>query len=135
MFITRTLLRKVGACTSDRLLFDEWIAGRKGVELCDKEIVAAAAYGLDVIWLCVTVGYKFSGKLVTNGHTLYYKNNWLHRTNGPAFISYASKSYWKHGKRHRVNGPAIISLGFKEWWRNGLRYKRKDRLGTTIYNP
>ncbi len=54
----------------------------------------------------------------SNGTRFWYKDDKLHRLDGPA-IEWVdgSKSWWKNGVRHRVDGPAVIYPdGYKEWW-------------------
>ena len=57
--------------------------------------------------------------------THYYKNNLLHREDGPAIIgSTCTKEWFINGKRHRDDGPAVESLlGTKEWWFDDKRHR------------
>jgi hypothetical protein len=57
------------------------------------------------------------------GDKYWYKNDLLHRTNGPAIIYLDGYEYWYfEGKRHRTDGPAIIEAdGSKQWWLDGTR--------------
>jgi len=52
------------------------------------------------------------------GNKFWYKNNLLHREDGPA-IEYAdgSKEWYIEDKLHRVDGPAVEHLdGSEEWY-------------------
>ena len=62
----------------------------------------------------------------SNGESWWYKNNLLHREDGPA-VEYKDgrKEWWINGKRHRKDGPAIESLEGKYWLQNG-KYHRED---------
>jgi hypothetical protein len=44
-----------------------------------------------------------------NGITKWYRNDMLHRDDGPA-VTYADgyKAWYQNGKRHREDGPSII---------------------------
>ena len=55
------------------------------------------------------------------GIKLYYKDDKLHREDGPAVIySNGNFSYWIDGKKHREGGPAVIySNGILEYWIEG----------------
>ena len=68
--------------------------------------------------------YKFS----KFGHEYWYKNNELHREDGPACTRSDGSKYWfLNGKRHRLDGPAIInSDGKKEWWINGKLLTKEE---------
>ena len=54
-----------------------------------------------------------------------YKNNKLHREDGPAVIdSDGYKAWYKNGLCHRDDGPAVIrDDGSKAWCKNGVRIK------------
>jgi hypothetical protein len=57
-----------------------------------------------------------------DGHEIWYKNNLLHREDGPAYIDFGAKmqSWWKDGMRHREDGPSILFLNKKfSMWLNG----------------
>jgi len=59
-----------------------------------------------------------------NGNKYWYKNDKLHRIDGPA-VEYlgGTKEWWIEDKLHRVDGPAIeYSSGHKEWWINKSVY-------------
>jgi hypothetical protein len=53
----------------------------------------------------------------------YYKNDYLHRVDGPAVIyPNGTKGYYKDGKIHRDDGPAVIyQNGRTEYWKNGVK--------------
>jgi hypothetical protein len=62
----------------------------------------------------------------TNGTKWWYINVWyingkIHRDDGPAVeYVYGDKEWWYHGKLHRINGPAVeTSNGHKEWFYHG----------------
>ena len=61
-----------------------------------------------------------NGKYVYGKMTLYYKDGFLHREDGPAEERInGDKEWWINGKRHREDGPAIENLnGYKSWWLN-----------------
>ncbi len=53
-----------------------------------------------------------------DGTKSWWRNEMLHRTNGPA-IEYAngSKSWYLNDELHRIDGPAIENAdGTKGWW-------------------
>jgi hypothetical protein len=64
-------------------------------------------------------------KVLKDGTKKWYKNNKLHRLDGPAIEWADGDKYWyKEGKYHRENGPAIEwSNGTKEWYINGLHHR------------
>lgn len=64
-------------------------------------------------------------KIWADGQIDYYKNDLLHREDGPAVVTARGTVYWmQNGLKHRVNGPAIIhSYGDEEWWINGYQIK------------
>ena len=55
----------------------------------------------------------------------WYKDNLLHRENGPAIEWFTGdKDWYKNGIRHREDGPALeIINGDKEWWQNGKLHR------------
>ena len=61
--------------------------------------------------------------IYSNGDKYWYKNDKLHRENGPAVESpNGDKAWWINGKCHRVNGPALeYADGKKVWYINGTR--------------
>lgn len=67
-----------------------------------------------------------NGKYIEgNGNlTHYYKNDVLHRDNGPAFIAKnGTKKWYKNGLLHRINKPAFIwNNGNIEWYLEGQRH-------------
>jgi hypothetical protein len=56
-----------------------------------------------------------------DGSIEYFKNNLLHREDGPAWItSYNLKSWFFRGRYHNLNGPArILPDGKEEYWIHG----------------
>ena len=67
-----------------------------------------------------------------NGDKFWYKNEKLHRENGPA-RDYADgdKFWYKNGKCHRDGGPAHEYNGNKDYWYNGqyLENITTDEIG------
>ena len=55
------------------------------------------------------------------GSKIYYKNNMMHREDGPAIVYEDGKSvYYINDIRHREDGPAVIYPdGGVEYWING----------------
>jgi len=58
--------------------------------------------------------------LITNEHgdKMWYQDDLLHRTNGPA-VEYAdgTKFWFRHNQRHRTDGPAVeFASGTKHWF-------------------
>lgn len=54
----------------------------------------------------------------------WYKNNQLHRTNGPAVEQSDGSKYWYYkGQLHREDGPAIETNGHKAWYYKGLLHR------------
>jgi hypothetical protein len=69
-----------------------------------------------------------NGKLIDQfGNQQWFKDNKLHREDGPAVILPSIREWWINGRRHRVDGPAVIAYnnGYKEWWLNGFQLKRE----------
>ena len=60
-----------------------------------------------------------------DGYKAWYKNGEFHRDDGPAVInSNGSKVWYKNGRPHRDDGPAVIvSNGSKVWYKNGKRHR------------
>ena len=63
--------------------------------------------------------------IVSNGSKVWYRNSLCHRDDGPGVIdSDGFKAWYKNGLYHRDDGPAIIhNDGTKEWYKNGVRIK------------
>ena len=61
------------------------------------------------------------------GDDRYYKNNMLHREDGPAVErAGGSQEWYLDGKRHRTDGPAVENAdGSREWYLDG-KYHRVD---------
>jgi hypothetical protein len=69
-----------------------------------------------------------NGKKIDEGNTFYYKDDKLHRTDGPA-IEYTdgSKVWCINGEFHREDGPSIEwSHGTKGWYLNDVRYSEEN---------
>lgn len=54
----------------------------------------------------------------------YFNNGSVHRSDGPAIITYNSKNWLQRGVRHRLDGPAIEwTNGSREWWKANNRHR------------
>jgi hypothetical protein len=64
------------------------------------------------------------------GTKYWYKNDLLHRTDGPAIICISGhKSWFFEGKCHRTDGPAIICYdGTKFWFLNNKQLTHNEWL-------
>jgi hypothetical protein len=63
-----------------------------------------------------------------DGIKKYYKDDKLHREDGPA-VEYVNgtKDWYIDGKLHREDGPAVEwSDGYKEWWLNGTYHSENE---------
>ena len=91
----------------------------KKLEMNGRPLASDKVYGEQKI-------YKHKDGLnVINGTKHYYKNDQLHRLDGPA-IEYANgDKYWhKDGMLHREYGPAVERVnGDKEWYIEGTRHR------------
>ena len=77
-----------------------------------------------------------NGIYVFDDNICYYKDNLLHREDGPALISGDNeiKKYFFRGKLHRENGPAIENdNGYKAWYTNGEKIKEEVPSGAQQY--
>lgn len=77
-----------------------------------------------------------NGKVISDfGTEFWYKDDDLHREDGPAVIvnGGTTKEWWLNGVRHREGGPAFINKVTTSWWRNGLRH-REDGPAIIKYN-
>jgi len=66
-----------------------------------------------------------------DGITRYYKNDKLHRVNGPAEDDDSGyKSWWRNGRLHREDGPAIeyIISDFNDWYYYGIEAKNEKQF-------
>ena len=82
-------------------------------------------------------------KQLTDGTTMWYFNNKLHRTNGPAveypneypdYYPHGFRAWYIHGVRCRVDGPAIENADGELWWYvNGNRVTEQEHRD--FYNP
>lgn len=61
----------------------------------------------------------------TDNTKFYYRNNKLHRADGPAVeCTNGDKEWYWDGWRHRADGPAIEKAdGTKEWYRDGQLHR------------
>ena len=61
-----------------------------------------------------------NGKYIFSWGEVWYKDDEIHREDGPAVIGKDGTKEWLiNGKLHREDGPATIwSNGRKEWWLN-----------------
>ncbi len=66
-----------------------------------------------------------NGHSQEHGAEVWYKNDQLHREDGPACIEPdGTQSWYLCGLLHRIGGPALIrSDGTEEWWLNGVRHR------------
>lgn len=66
--------------------------------------------------------YEVDNKILSQA---WYKNNKLHRENGPAIeYSDGNKSWYKNNRLHREDGPAIeYKDGSKHWYYNNLIHR------------
>lgn len=55
----------------------------------------------------------------------WYKDNQLHREDGPAYVDDKGNKEWYYkGRLHREDGPACIYVdGCKQWWFHGLLHR------------
>jgi hypothetical protein len=62
------------------------------------------------------------------GTESWYKDDKIHREEGPARIfNSGEKEWWMNGDCHREDGPAIIGPnGEKQWWLNHVRFSKED---------
>jgi hypothetical protein len=75
--------------------------------------------------------------MITNkyGDRLWYQDNRLHRTNGPA-VEYenGTKFWYQNNERHRTDGPAVeLPGGRNHWYINGIKYDLNDWLELVNY--
>jgi len=61
-----------------------------------------------------------NGLIRFNGSKFWYKNDLLHKEDGPAIEYVNGNKYWYlHGELHRADGPAIeYSNGKNSWYLN-----------------
>lgn len=55
------------------------------------------------------------------GGKVHYRNDWIHRDDGPAIIwDDGGEAWYQNGELHRSDGPAYIHAdGTEEFWLNG----------------
>ena len=70
---------------------------------------------------------KIELKVYPGGTKHWYKNNKLHRLDGPAVeCGNGTKHWYQNGERHRLDGPADeYASGGKEWHQNGKFIRRE----------
>jgi hypothetical protein len=57
----------------------------------------------------------------------WYKEDKLHRLDGPARVHRDNMFWYKEGKLHRLDGPAIIErAGPKQYWIEGQKLSPKE---------
>jgi hypothetical protein len=69
---------------------------------------------------------SLNGLIITaDGSQRWYKDNLLHREDGPAMEHSNGTKFWCINDRfHRTDGPAIeFAFGDKEWYIDGLRHR------------
>ena len=59
------------------------------------------------------------------GNEFWYKDDILHREDGPAVtFSNGDEEWWSYGRLHRLGGPALIyNDGEKYWYRFGKQHR------------
>ena len=65
-----------------------------------------------------------NGKIVQDDSVKWYRNDQLHREDGPA-VEWANGARWWfiHGREHREDGPAVEwADGTRMWYINGKNY-------------
>ena len=70
-----------------------------------------------------------NGKIIDRDvNSLYYKDDLLHRTDGPSVILNTGDMWWYvNGKCHREDGPAVeLANGLKSWYLNNIEYSEED---------
>ena len=78
---------------------------------------------------------EYTVKVYKDGSKHWFKDNQLHREDGPA-LEYAngSKCWYRYDQRHREDGPAIEhSTGNRSWYLNGINISEEEFLRRT--NP
>lgn len=69
--------------------------------------------------------------ILPNGSRLYYKNDVLHRTDGPAYITSNGQEEWYlNGKLHRLDGPARVIYQDNEYFIDGKSYWDMEKFET-----
>ena len=76
---------------------------------------------------------EYTVKVYKDGSKHWFKDNQLHREDGPA-LEYAngSKCWYRYDQRHREDGPAIEhSTGNRSWYLNGINITEEEFLRRT----
>lgn len=68
---------------------------------------------------------EYMVKVNENGDRYWYKDDKLHREDGPAVeYSYGEYFWYKKGKPHREDGPAVIwADGTLKWYKDGVLHR------------
>jgi hypothetical protein len=71
---------------------------------------------------------EYTVKVFDNGNKYWYKNDQLHRLDGPAQeFANGDKCWYKNGKYHRLDGPAWeLDDGRKHWYINGKELSEQE---------
>ena len=69
-----------------------------------------------------------NGKIINEDGITYYKDDELHREDGPAVEWPGGSEFWyMNGEKHREDGPAIKWYNGDKWWYlNDVRYSEED---------
>jgi len=62
-----------------------------------------------------------NGLVVDDGVQRWYKDDKLHKEDGPAVVwADGTQEWWREGKLHREDGPAVVRAdGRQRWFREG----------------
>lgn len=71
---------------------------------------------------------------LSDGTKMYYKNNVLHRVDGPAIIKPNGRGEWYYdGKLHRIGGPArVTSYGDEDFYVAGNNYWQPEKYQEAV---
>jgi len=79
----------------------------------------------DRLWYGDQLLHRTDGPAIerVNGYRAWWQGGRLHRSDGPAIEeSGGGRSWLVNGLRHRTDGPAIEDAdGYREWWLNGVK--------------
>jgi hypothetical protein len=69
-----------------------------------------------------------NGKKTDEGNTFYYKDDKLHRMDGPAIEYTDGTKFWCiNGGNHREDGPAVERPdGYKAWYIDDVKYSEEE---------
>lgn len=86
----------------------------------DNEVLERHFHNGTIAWYKNNRLHREDGPAVTDplkGETIWYKNGLMHRENGPAYENTTGMKVWLiNAKRHRENGPAVIKPDGTEKW-------------------